>query len=234
MTTTGTASVNLDLNAIVEEAFERCGRELRTGYDMKTARRSLNLMLMEWSNRGINLWTVDEGNIPLVAGTASYDLPVDTVDLIEHVIRTGSGDTQSDINISRVSVSTYATIPNKTSQGRPIQLWIDRLSGATEPSGVVPPRVTVWPVPNNADTYTLVYWRLRRLQDAGNGPNTQDVPYRFLPCLVSGLAYYLSLKLPGALERSGMLKQEYMEQWGMAADEDREKATLRLAPRIGR
>jgi len=224
MATTGTTSVNLDLNAIVEEAFERCGREVRTGYDMKTARRSLNLLMMEWSNRGINLWTVEEGSIPLVAGTATYDLPADTVDLMDQVIRTGSGTTQSDINISRISVSTYATIPNKTSTGRPIQLWINRLAA---------PTVTVWPVPDSGD-YTMLYWRLRRIEDAGDGLNTQDVPYRFLPCLVSGLAYNLSLKLPGALERSALLKQEYIEQWGMAADEDREKATLRIVPHIGR
>lgn len=232
MTTTGTSTFNLDLNSMVEEAFERCGAELRTGYDMRTARRSLNLLTIEWANRGINLWTVEQGTIPLVQGQIAYDLPVDTIDLLDHVIRTGSGTTQSDINITRISVDTYATIPNKNAQGRPIQIWINRQSGATEPTtGVNYPQINVWPAPDKSSTYTLVYWRLRRIQDAGNGPTTQDIPFRFLPCMVAGLAYHLSRKIPGALERTQMLKAEYEELWQQAADEDREKATLRIAPR---
>lgn len=230
--TTDAVDFNLDLNAIAEEAFERCGVELRSGYDLRTARRSLNLLLMEWANRGINLWTIEQGTIPLVAGTATYDLPVDTVDLIEHVIRTGSGTTQMDITISRISVSTYASIPNKTVTGRPIQIWIHRLSGATNSSDVVQyPQVTVWPVPDSATTYTLIYWRLRRLQNAGDGVNGQDIPYRFLPALVSGLAYYLSMKIPGAEPRIPLLKGEYDQQWMQAAEEDREKAPIRFVPR---
>ena len=232
MTTTGTSTFNLDLNSMVEEAFERCGAELRTGYDMRTARRSLNLLTIEWANRGINLWTVEQGTIPLVQGQIAYDLPVDTIDLLDHVIRTGSGTTQSDINITRISVDTYATIPNKNAQGRPIQIWINRQSGATEPTtGVNYPQINVWPAPDKSSTYTLVYWRLRRIQDAGDGVNTQDIPFRFLPCMVAGLAYHLSRKVPGALERTQILKMEYEELWQQAADEDREKATLRIAPR---
>jgi hypothetical protein len=126
MTTSGTQAFNLDLNNLIEEAFERCGAELRTGYDMRTARRSLNLLTIEWANRGINLWTIEEGSIPMVQGQITYDLPVDTIDLLDSVIRTSSGTGQTDINISRISVSTYATIPNKNAQGRPIQVWIDR------------------------------------------------------------------------------------------------------------
>jgi len=231
MTTTGTTSFNLDLNSLVEEAFERCGAELRTGYDLRTARRSLNLLTMEWANRGINLWTIDEGTIPLVQGIAQYGLPVDTVDILDHVVRTGTSQGQTDITISRISVDTYSTIPNKNAQGRPIQLWYNRLGGQDDPTGVQYPTINVWPVPEQSDFYTLVVWRLRRIQDAGDGVNTQDIPYRFLPCLVAGLAYHLSKKVPGALERTGMLKAEYEELWQQAADEDREKAPLRIAPR---
>ena len=231
MTTSGSTAFNLDLNNLVEEAFERCGTELRTGYDMRTARRSLNLLTIEWANRGINLWTVDQGSIVLTQGTGTYNLPVDTIDLLDHVVRTGTGTNQSDINISRISASTYSSIPNKNSQGRPIQLWINRQSGATDPvDGVVSPTINVWPVPDN-DSYTFTYWRLRRIQDAGDGVNTQDIPFRFLPCMVAGLAYYLSLKLPEAMNRIEMLKLAYEEQWNFASTEDREKASLRLAPR---
>jgi hypothetical protein len=233
MTTSGVSTFNLDLNEILEEAFERCGEELRTGYDFRTARRSLNMLLIEWANRGINLWTVEQGSIPLLSGQSVYDLPVDTVDLIEHVIRTGTGQNQSDINISRISVDTYSTIPNKNSPGRPIQVWINRQSGATEPGPVVrAPQINVWPVPNQDSFYTFVYWRLRRMQDMASGVNTGDIPFRFLPALVSGLAYYLSMKLPNALPRMESLKLSYEEQWQRAADEDREKAPLRIAPRM--
>ena len=232
MTTSGTQSFNLDLSNLIEEAFERCGSELRTGYDMRTARRSLNLLTIEWANRGINLWTIEEGSIPMVQGQIVYDLPVDTIDLLDSVIRTQTGVEQTDINISRISVSTYSTIPNKNAQGRPIQVWVNRQSGATEPvTGVNHPTINVWPSPDQDNFYTYVYWRLRRIQDAGNGTTTQDIPFRMLPCLVAGLAYYLAMKIPDALPRIEMLKMSYEEQWALASAEDREKASLRLAPR---
>lgn len=243
MTTSGTATSNLDLNNLIEEAFERCGAELRSGYDLRTARRSLNLMTIEWANRGINLWTIEQGSIPMVQGQIIYDLPVDTIDLLEQTVRTQTGAQQTDINITRISVDTYATIPNKNAQGRPIQVWINRQSGATYPvggrpdgtdptTGVDSPKINVWPCPDQSSYYTFIYWRMRRIQDAGTeGVTTQDIPFRFLPCMVAGLAYYLSLKIPGGLERSGMLKVMYDEQFQLAADEDREKASLRLAPR---
>jgi len=168
MTTTGTSTFNLDLNNLIEEAFERCGLELRTGYDVRTARRSLNLLTIEWANRGINLWTVEQGSIPLVQGQISYDLPVDTIDLLDHVIRTQTGVSQTDINISRISVDTYSTIPNKNAQGRPIQVWINRQSGATVPDGLIPPgtvvrnpQINVWPAPDQSNFYTFVYCRPR-------------------------------------------------------------------------
>ena len=232
MTTSGTSSFNLNLNDLIEESFERCGAELRTGYDLRTARRSLNLLTIEWANRGINLWTIEQGSIPLVQGQIVYDLPVDTIDLLEHVVRTQTGEQQTDITISRISIDTYSTIPNKNAQGRPIQVWINRQSGADYPAtGVKEPQINVWPAPDQNNFYTFVYWRLRRLQDAGDGVTTQDIPFRFLPCLVAGLAYHLSLKIPGALERSVGLKAQYEELWQQAADEDREKAPLRIAPR---
>ena len=235
--TTDTQAFNLDLNNLVEEAFERCGQELRSGYDMRTARRSLNLLTMEWANRGINMWTVEQGQITLAytspTPTITYDLPVDTVDLLDHVIRTGTYQNQTDITISRISESTYATIPNKNAVGRPIQVWIQRRSGATNSAGVeVPPRIHVWPTPDNSQTYTFVYWRLRRIQDAGNGINGQDIPFRFMPCMVAGLAFQLSMKLPNIdPTRIAMLKAEYNEQWDLASSEDREKAPVRYVPR---
>jgi hypothetical protein len=232
MTTSGTSAFNLNLNDLVEEAFERCGAELRTGYDLRTARRSLNLLTIEWANRGINLWTIEQGSIPMVQGQIVYDLPIDTIDLLEHVIRTQTGQQQTDITINRISIDTYSTIPNKNAQGRPIRVWINRQSGADYPvDGVANPNINVWPAPDQNNYYTFVYWRLRRLQDAGDGVTTQDIPFRFLPCLVAGLAYHLSLKIPGALERSMSLKAQYEELWQQAADEDREKAPLRIAPR---
>jgi hypothetical protein len=223
MATSGTTTFNPDLNEIVEEAFERCGAELRTGYDLRTARRSLNLLTAEWANRGINLWTITTGSISLVAGTATYNLPTDTIDLVDQVIRTGSGTTQSDLSISRIAVPTYATIPSKNDTGRPIQVYIDRKTTT--------PTITLWPIPDSVTPYTFVYWYMKRIDDAGTGVNTQEIPFRFYPCLIAGLAYYLSLKIPGALERMAMLKQEYEEQWMLASTEDREKADLRLAPR---
>lgn len=234
MTTSGTAAFNLDLSEIVEEAFERAGGELRTGYDFRTARRSLNLLFADWANRGVNMWTFEQGSIPLVQGQATYDLPNDTVDLLEHVIRTGAGNsaTQADLTITRISVSTYATIPNKLVQGRPIQVWVQRRSGQTEPvAGAQPPQVTVWPVPDNAQQYQFVYWRMRRIQDAGTGVVDMDVPFRFLPCLTAGLAYYLALKIPEGMQRLDVLKAQYDEAWDLASTEDREKAAVRLVPR---
>jgi len=232
MATTDTTAFNLNLNDIAEEAFSRCGTEMRTGYDLRSARRSLNLLTIDWANRGINLWTIEEGSIPMVLGTATYDLPIDTIDLLEHQIRTGTGSNQQDLTISRISVSTYATIPTKNNTGRPVQVWINRQSGATNSSGVVQnPTINVWPTPDQSNFYTFVYFRMRRMQDAGTGITTPDIPFRMLPCLVAGLAYYLSLKVPEAANRMGMLKQEYEEQWLIASSEDREKAPLRLAPR---
>ena len=301
MTTTGSTLFNMDFTEIAEEAWERAGREMRSGYDLRTARRSMNLMTVEWQNKGINMWTMEQGIINLTAGLATYALPTDTIDLLEHVIRTGSNtaSTQADLTISRISVSTYATIPNKLSQARPIQVWIQRLSGETNPTDAVLvgaitatdttitlntivglagsgfmrlgtediyytyvsgntlggvyrgqnnttaaaqadgtavfvpqlPAVTLWPTPDNTTPYQFVYWRLRRVQDAGAGVETADMNFRFLPCLVAGLAYHIAIKVPELMPRIQMLKQIYDEAFETAAGEDREKAPLRLVPR---
>ena len=303
MATTGTTAFNLDMNDLIEEAFERCGKELRTGYDFRTARRSVNLLTIEWANRGINLWTVEQCSITLETGQGVYPLPTDTIDILDQVIRTSNGvqSNQIDINISRISESTYSTLPNKLSQGRPIQVWINRQSGNINPtvavlngnitdedttitvtniqelastgyiqigaetiyyantSGnqlinvargqnntaaaphatgsaiAVPmlPSINIWPTPNApGNQYTFVYWRMRRIQDAGTGISTNDIPFRFIPCMVAGLAYYLSQKLPDVdPNRVMMLKSDYEQQWDLASSEDREKAASRFVPR---
>jgi hypothetical protein len=230
MTTSGTYAFNMDFTEIAEEAWERAGREMRSGYDLRTARRSMNLLTIEWQNRGINMWTIEQGSINLVQGTATYNLPDNTIDLLEHVIRTGAGSysTQSDLSISRISVSTYSSIPNKQTQGRPIQVYIDR--------GRDNPTVTVWPVPDQgtllAPYYQMVYWRMRRIQDAGSGEQTSDMNFRFFPALVAGLAYYIAQKDPDLMQRIPMLQTEYERQFELAAGEDREKAAVRFVPRI--
>jgi hypothetical protein len=302
MSTTGTTLFNMEFTELAEEAWERAGREMRSGYDLRTARRSLNLMTIEWANRGLNMWTIETGTITLTQGLNTYALPTDTIDLLDHVIRTQANNsaTQADLSITRISVSTYATIPNKLTQARPIQVWIQRLSGETNPTteflstainttddsivlssvvglagsgfiklddeiiyytyiegntlgGVfrgqanttaashavgasvyVPqlPAITVWPTPDGSQTYQFVYYRMRRIQDAGKGLETGDMNFRFLPAVAAGLAYYIAMKVPELANRIDMLKQVYDEQYKLAAAEDHEKATLRLVPRV--
>jgi len=306
MTTSGLTTFNLDLNNLVEEAFERCGAQLRSGYDLRTARRSLNLLSIEWANRGINLWTVEQGQINLVTGQALYAIPNNTIDLLDMVVRknNGSASNQVDINISRISESTYSTIPNKLTTGRPIQVWINRQTAMTNAvatttlannTGTVSatatsinvassanlpsagfiligtevisypnivdntltncargqngttaathtngdsvtiqnlPCINVWPTPDAGGApYTFIYWRMRRIQDAGSGTTEQDIPFRLLPCMVAGLAFYMAQKLPEGQARIGFLKQEYEEQWLLASTEDRDKAASRFVPR---
>lgn len=301
MTTSGTTLFDMDFTEIAEEAWERAGREMRSGYDLRTARRSMNLMTIEWQNRGINMWTIEEGSITLTPGLNTYALPIDTIDLLEHVVRTGANtvSTQADLNITRISVSTYATIPNKLTQARPIQVWVQRMSGVVSPTGLNLvgaisdsdttitldstnglaatgfirvgsediyygyisgntlqgcfrgqngttaaahisgtavynpnlPAITVWPTPDNSTQYTFVYWRLRRIQDAGAGIETGDMNFRFLPVVVAGLAYYIAMKVPELAPRLQMLKEAYNEQFDLAAGEDREKAAVRFVPR---
>ena len=304
MATTGLSTFNLNMNDLIEEAFERCGKELRSGYDFRTARRSVNLLTIEWANRGINLWTVEQGQILMNTGQAIYPLPVNTIDLLDTVVRTNNGMAQNqiDININRISESTYLSIPNKNAYGRPIQVYINRQTGnlAAIPQTTLAssisaadttitladasslptqgfinigsetigyqnivgnqiisawrgqngttaaahsaaaqvyvnnlPCINVWPTPNPpGNQYTFVYYRLRRMQDAGDGTNTEDIPFRFVPCMVAGLAYYLSMKLQGIDPmRVAALKADYEQQWQLASEEDREKAALRVVPR---
>jgi hypothetical protein len=234
MATSGTTTFDLPFGDIAEEAWERAGSEIRGGYDLRTTRRSLNLLLVDWANRGVNLWTIASNSITLVPGQATYALTDAMVDIIEAVIRTAPGDVnnQTDITISRISVSTYVTLPNKLTQGRPIQMWIQRGTTAnTTDSGVA---ATVWPTPDNSMTYTLVYYFLRRLYDAGaTATQTTDVPYRFLEALTAGLAFKIAQKIPEGAPRLQMLKQEYLDVFQAAIDEDREKAPVRFIPRIG-
>jgi len=225
MTTSGTAVWNLDIVELIEEAYEQAGLELRTGYELKTARRSLNLLALDWANRGYNLWTIEQGTIPLSQNVAQYYLPSDTIDIIEAVTRSTISGTTTDFVIARISAVSYATIPVKTTLGRPVQVWVNRQ---------IAPNIILWPVPQNND-YTFVYWRMRRIQDSGNsGELTFDIPERFLPCIVSGLAYKLALKRIEAKDRLEVLKMEYEELWQNAIAEDREKASLRLYPEVAR
>lgn len=225
MPTSGTTDFSPEFTEIAEEAWERAGKEMRSGYDLRTARRSMNLLCIEWQNRGLNLWTVDQGSIPLLTGVSNYTLPADTIDLMEQVVRTDNGNAskQSDLSITRISVNVYSSIPNKLTQGRPIQVYIDRQQSA--------PQINVWPVPSS-DDYTFVYWRMRRIQDAGAGVETPDMPYRFIPALVAGLAYYLAMKTPELRANAQLLKMDYEEQYRLAAEEDRQKTPFRAVPRL--
>ena len=233
MATSGNASFNMDFMEIAEEAWERAGREMRSGYDLRTARRSMNLLTIEWANRGINMWTIAENSITLGAGDSEYALADDgIIDIIEHFVRENAGtSTQSDLSINRISVSTYAAIPNKKATGRPLQIFVERLGQRNNES-----IINVWPVPDK--DYTLCYFYLRRIEDATNTSgditkNNPDMSFRFLPCLVAGLAYYIAMKEPELMPRVEMLKAIYEEQFAMAAAEDREKTSARFVPSIG-
>ena len=227
MATSGTSTFNMDFPEIAEEAWERAGREMRSGYDLRTARRSMNLLTIEWANRGINLWTIREATVDLVKGDLDYYLSTSAIDALEINLRTDDGDIakQRDLPLTRTSASVYASIPNKLTQGRPTQVWIDRTRGGNS--------AHVWPVPDKDSTYKIHYFYLRRIEDAGEGAYNADMPYRFLPCLVAGLAYYIAMKTPELSDRVVMLKQIYDEQFALAADEDREKVSARFVPRIG-
>jgi hypothetical protein len=227
MATSGTSGFNMDFPEIAEEAWERAGREMRSGYDLRTARRSMNLLTIEWANRGINLWTIAEDTATLVKGDLDYTLNSSAIDVLEINLRTDDGvqAKQRDLPLTRTSASVYASIPNKLTQGRPTQVWIDRLRGG--------PVAHVWPVPDKDSTYKLNYFYLRRIQDAGEGSYDADMPFRFLPCLVAGLAYYIAMKTPELADRIPLLKNIYDEQFEMAASEDREKVSARFVPRIG-
>lgn len=227
MATSGTYTFNLDLGDIVEEAFERAGLVVRSGYDYRTARRSLDMLMLEWQNRGLNLWTVQEGTTSITSGTSRYALSADILDIIEAFVRTDAGSTtqQVDQPLSRISVSQYAHLSNKLTQAKPLQYWLEKDPGAIA--------FNLWPVPDDNETYTLVYYYMQRVEDAGAvASNNMDVPSRWLPALVAGLAYHIAIKKPEVSDRTTMLKELYEEQWVLAADADREKAALYLAPSV--
>lgn len=212
-----------DLSELFEEAYERIGMEMKSGYDLKTIRRSLNLLTLEWQNRGLNLFTIEAGTIPVTAGTATYTLPDNTIDIIEHQIRTGSGTEQVDTALERISVSTYAQQTNKNIQGRPTQIYVQRLATET--------KVTLWPVPDSTTTYTIAYYRLKGIDGLSSGiSGSAAIPPRFVPALISGLAYYLASKKPQAMQLAPSLKQEYEFQFDLAAAEDTESASIRFVP----
>lgn len=220
MALSGTKSFELDVADYIEEAFERCGIEVRTGYDQRTARRSLNLLLADWANRGLNQWTIEEEIITLSAGVKDYTLSSSTIDVIEAVVRFTNGvgtQSQADVTIERISREYYLNIPNKLTQARPSQYFVDRQ---------ITPVVKVWPTPDQ--TYYLVVNKLVRMDDASSGVNTLEIPFRFYPCLAAGLAYYLSMKK--APDRTQMLKAMYDEEFIRAASEDRDRASLNLTP----
>jgi len=228
MATSGTSTFNMDFPEIAEEAWERAGREMRSGYDLRTARRSMNLLTIEWANRGINLWTIQEAETNyLTKGDVDHSLATTAIDVLEINLRTDDGDVakQRDLPLTRTSASVYASIPNKLTQGRPTQVWLDRSRDSIISH--------VWPLPDKDNTYKLHYFYLRRINDAGEGAYNADMPFRFLPCLVAGLAYYIAMKTPELSDRVVMLKQIYDEQFQLAADEDREKVAARFVPRIG-
>jgi hypothetical protein len=214
MTTSGSRDFNLDVAEIIEEAYERCGLEVRTGYDASTARRSLNLMLAEWANRGLNLWTVAQGTIPLVIGTTSYTLAADVIDILDVVVRSSG----TDYEVDRISRTEYFTLPDKTTVGRPSQYFLER--GIT-------PTMYLWASPDS-NTDQIRYYYVRRMQDADTLVNTTDIPFRFLPCMVAGLSYYLALKR--APERIEILKALYEEEFQRAANEDEDRVSLKLTP----
>ena len=219
MAVSGSNDFELDVADYVEEAYERCGLEVRTGYDLRTATRSLNLLLADWANRGLNRWTMQQTSQAITAGTSNYNLGIDTIDILSAVIRTGSGTTQTDISLSRISRDAYLSITNKNSTGKPTQFYVDRQ---------INPIVKLWPTPDSVETYTLIFDRLVRMDDADAATNTLDVPFRFYPCLAAGLAYYIALKR--APERVQILKAVYEEEFERAAAEDRDRATLSLTP----
>jgi len=210
-----------DLSEIFEEAFERAGLEMRSGYDLKTVRRSLNMLTLEWQNRGLNLFTIESGTQLLTPGTAVYTLPTDTIDVIEHQLRTGTATNQTDTALQRISVSTYAQQTNKNTQGRPTQVYVDR--------GVSDVKFTLWPVPDSA--YTVAYYRLKGIDGLISGiAGNAAIPPRFIPALVSGLAFHIAMKKPEAAARAPALRDEYNSQFQLAADEDDDRASLHFTP----
>ena len=225
MATSGTYTFTLDLADAMEEAFERAGRELRSGYDYRTARRSLNLLMLEWQNRGLNLWTVRNTTQALTAGTTSYTLSSDVLDIVESSVRTDAGSvtSQFDQAMTRISVSDYSQLSNKLTKSKPLQYYVEKT-----PTGIT---IHLWPSPDDQETYTFAYYYMQRIEDTGSpASNNMDVPARFLPSLVSGLAYQISMKYPEAAGRYQALKADYEEQFTIAADSDRTKASLFISP----
>ena len=225
MATSGTTAFTLDLGDIMEEAHDLCGSELRSGYDYRGAKRALNLIFLEWQNKGLNLWKIEQGTQTLTSGTSSYALPSSALEVIDAFIRTNAGDTvkQFDQRLNRISRTQYNHQAIKLLESRPTQFFIDK--------GTSSNNIVLWATPDSSETYTLVYDYLQKIEDAGNpASNNADVPSRYLPCLTYALAYNLACKLPEAQNRVPMIKQRYDELWNEVSDADRERAAIRFVP----
>ena len=218
MATSSSTDFEPNVAEFVEEAFERCGLELRTGYDLKTAKRSINIMLAEWANRGLNQWTIEQTTQALTEGTSSYSLNSNVIDILDMVVRRTVNSVDTDISMSRLSRSEYINIPNKTTKSRPSQFFLDKLTT---------PSIKIWPAPENS-TDILVFNKLVRMHDADKATNTMDMPFRFYPCFAAGLAYYISMKR--SPERSAVLKQAYEEEFQRAMSQDEDRASFRIRP----
>jgi hypothetical protein len=218
MTTSSSTDFEPNVAEFIEEAFERCGLELRTGYDLKTAKRSINIMLAEWANRGLNQWTIEQTTQTVTEGTTNYSLNSNVIDILDMVVRRTVNTTQTDISLSRLSRSQYINIPNKTTKARPSQFFFDKLTT---------PVIKIWPAPENS-TDILVFNKIVRMDDADKATNTMDMPFRFYPCFAAGLAYYISMKR--SPERSAMLKQAYEEEFERAMSQDEDRASFRIRP----
>ena len=214
MATSSSVDFEIDVAEYIEEAFERCGIEIRTGYDLRSARRSMNLLFADWANRGLNQWTITQRTQALTASDADYTLDSDVIDILSMVVRRSG----TDFSMTRISRDDYINLPTKTTTGRPSQFFLDRQ---------ITPNLKIWSAPENS-TDVLIYDALTRIQDADASVNTVDIPFRFYPCLTAGLAYYLAMKR--APDRIKILKAVYEEEFERAAAEDRDRASLSLTP----
>jgi len=225
MATSGTTTFNLDISDIMEEAYDLCGLELRSGYSYRGAKRALNLVFLEWQNKGLNLWTIEQGSATLTAGTSSYTIDASALDVVDAFIRTNVGDTSSqfDQRLNRISRTEYNHQSNKLTQSKPTQFYVDKDNDSV--------KIILWSTPDSQETYTLIYDYVKKIEDVGIvASNEADVPTRYLPCLTYALAYNIACKSPEAQQRVPMIRQRYMELWEEVSEADREKASIRFVP----
>jgi len=225
MATSGTTTFNLDLSDIMEEAYDLCGLVMRSGYDYNTARRALNLIFLEWQNKGLNLWKIEQATQALTAGTSSYAANSAAIEIVDAFIRTDASDTvkQFDQQLTRISRTQYNHQAKKLNQSKPTQFFVDK--------GTSSINIVLWSTPDDAQTYTLVYDFISKIEDAGQpASNNADVPARYLPCLTYALAYNIACKHPESTPKVPMIKQRYDELWNEVSDADRERAAVKFVP----